>query len=276
MRHQGSDYLCRQCWQVISGQPWPELAEASAGAPHSASPPSPGQSGRPPLDRRQQQQLQQLQQQQQQMQQQGSPLSMDMLQRSTSAPMSGMTAQQALHFTYQQQQQQIQQQQQQQQQYQQQLQQQQQQQQQPFGMPQQPVLGRRSQSFQELQLQQQRQQQGGGSGMPISHQQQRRGGSGGWQPASMPEQAALLGGSAEDPRWGNLAVSASDHRRERGRPGSQRQYLGASAPVRAGLLSGSMAPQFNPREVSSWAAAACALSCAAPAVSAGWSAPPPC
>ncbi|KAL4443783.1 hypothetical protein ABPG75_011520 [Micractinium tetrahymenae] len=246
VRNQYSDYLCRQCWAVLSnGQPWPEQAESAHG---SGSPPSGDQHGRPPLDRRQQQQLLQ-QQQQAAALQQGSPVSMDMLQRSISAPMSGMTAAQAVH-------------------YQSALQQHQQQQaaaaaaaqQQQFGSgpspfggllaaaqaP--PALGRRSQSFADFQHHSQHQQQG----LPIGGgygQAGRRP----WQPASMPEQPVLLG-SSDDPRWGNLgSASASDHRRGRPIAGSSRHRMmvsgmgGTSAPVRPGLLSGSMNPRggFN-------------------------------
>jgi hypothetical protein len=83
-------------------------------------------------------------------------------------------------------------------------------------------------------------------GMPIGGQQQRRH----WQPASMPEQVALLG-SSDDPRWGSLAAttSASEQRRSRARGINGGHHMGASAPVRPGLLSGSVAPQFNTREV---------------------------
>ncbi|EFN58285.1 expressed protein [Chlorella variabilis] len=229
VRQHGSDYLCRQCWQVISGQPWPEQAESGAmngglNGQHSGSPPSPEGSGRPPLDRRQQQLL--LQQQQMQAQAQaGSPASMDVLQRSTSAPMSGLTAAQAVHFTQMQQQQQL----------------------TAFGLQQQHALGRRSMSFHDIQQQQQQQQQAA-QAMPIgcagAHQRRP------WQPASLPEQLAVLAGS-DDPRWGNLAASASgsDHRRSRARGIGGGHYLGASAPVRGGLLSGSVAPQFNMQEL---------------------------
>lgn len=237
VRYQSSDYLCRQCWQVISGQPWP-----GEGA-------SPEQQARPPVDRRQaqqqaqqqallQQQMQQAMQQQQQQQGAGSPLSIDMLQRSLSASMSGLTAQQAVQYTA----------------YQQQLAaqqrqqlgspfsgllQQQQQQAAAAGGP--PMLGRRSQSFADFQF-------GGGQGVPIGGGQHNRYTR---QPASMPEQPALLG-SSDDPRWGNLAA-ASEPRRSRGIPAAGRSgshhHLGASAPVQPGLLSSSVAPHFRMGEV---------------------------
>lgn len=239
VRNQHSDYLCRQCWAVLSnGQPWPEQAESAHG---SGSPPSGDQHGRPPLDRRQQQLLQQ--QQQQQALQQGSPISMDMLTRSISAPMSGMTAAQAVHYQtalHQQAQAAA------------------QQQQQFGGSAQSPfggllsaqqgpaTLGRRSQSFADFQHQQQQQQPGVPIGGGYGHAGRRP-----WQPASMPEQPVLLG-SSDDPRWGNLAsASASDHRRGRPIAGSSHHRMvvsgmgGASAPVRPGLLSGSMNPGFN-------------------------------
>jgi hypothetical protein len=241
VRNHGSDYLCRQCWQVISAQPWPEQAESSAiytnGSAmhqqqhHSGSPPSPEGSGRPPLDRRQQHMVMM---QQQMAAQHGSPASMDLLQRSTSAPtsapMSGLTAQQAVLYTQQQQMQQ----------------QQQQHQLGSFDMGHANALaGRRSMSFHDIQ--QQQQQAAAAMAMPIGgagHQRRP------WQPASLPEQVALLA-SSDDPRWGNLATSASgsDNRRSRARGISgMHQGLGASAPVRAGGLSGSM-PHFKMEEV---------------------------
>lgn len=67
-RHQGSDYLCKPCWQVLCGQPWPK--EQSILGAHSGSPeqqqahaPRPTQQngfpGLPPTARPVQQQQQQ-------------------------------------------------------------------------------------------------------------------------------------------------------------------------------------------------------------------------
>ncbi|PSC71594.1 E3 ubiquitin-ligase [Micractinium conductrix] len=251
VRNPYSDYLCRQCWAVLSnGAPWPEQAESGIGG---SSPPSPDPTRRPPLDRRQAAALQQQQQQQQQYAAHqaaqtaaavaaGSPLSMDLLQRSTSAPMSGLTAAQAVQYTST---------------YQQQLAAQQAAQQaagqSPYtasalqqaaaggGAAGAAMLGRRSQSFADFQHQ---------GALPIGgryDQQQRLRP---WQPASMPEQQPLLG-SSDDPRWGNLAAStsASEQRRAgRGHFGSGSGGLGmggASAPAHHGLLAGSMQPQYN-------------------------------
>ena len=251
VRNPYSDYLCRQCWAVLSnGAPWPEQAESGIGG---SSPPSPDPTRRPPLDRRQAAALQQQQQQQQQYAAHqaaqtaaavaaGSPLSMDLLQRSTSAPMSGLTAAQAVQYTST---------------YQQQLAAQQAAQQaagqSPYtasalqqaaaggGAAGAAMLGRRSQIFADFQHQ---------GALPIGgryDQQQRLRP---WQPASMPEQQPLLG-SSDDPRWGNLAAStsASEQRRAgRGHFGSGSGGLGmggASAPAHHGLLAGSMQPQYN-------------------------------
>ena len=52
-RNPGSEYLCRQCWQVLCGQPWPEVPEAGT---HGLNPGEPAGFNRPPLDQRQQQQ----------------------------------------------------------------------------------------------------------------------------------------------------------------------------------------------------------------------------
>ena len=90
------------------------------------------------------------------------------------------------------------------------------------------MQGRRSLSHAELQAAQR-----GQGGIAIGGARHA-----GWQPSSMPEQPAILG-SADDPRWGALAVSASG--RHSGRHGMHTG--GASAPAQPELLGAAVAQQ---------------------------------
>lgn len=175
-RHQGSDYLCQQCWSVLCSQPWPaEQAAPGAGGTAACSPVQLGGGA-----------------------QRAAP------------PAAGQNGALGLPPTA------------------------------PLPLPHQPAFGshpghpgvlsaaaaaashaalqRRCQSVADLQLA----LAGGRPARPS-----------GWQPASMPEAPAILG-SADDPRWGALAMAASApdyHRTRSGAQRSQQMAVSGSAPV---------------------------------------------
>lgn len=181
-RHQGSDYLCQQCWSVLCSQPWPaEQAAPGAGGTAACSPMQLGGGA-----------------------QRAAP------------PAAGQNGALGLPPTA------------------------------PLPLPHQPAFGshpghpgvlsaaaaaashaalqRRCQSVADLQL-------------ALAGSRPAR--PSGWQPASMPEAPAILG-SADDPRWGALAMAASAPDYHRTRSGAQRLQQMA--------VSGS-APVFSPLEL---------------------------